>query len=105
MANLTKCIICGEEYAYCPNCDNTHAWKFYTDTHEHYQIYMALQQYKMKRDKEESRINFENIGITSDTDLSGFLPEVSAFIGEILTPDEQVGIGFKKTKKNKLTFD
>ena len=36
MANLTKCMICGEKYAYCPNCANTHAWRFYADTYEHY---------------------------------------------------------------------
>lgn len=105
MANLTKCIICGEKYAYCPNCANTHAWKFYTDTHEHYQIYMILQQYKMNHNKNESRKAFANIGITNNTDLSSFLPGVSSFIKDILTPDEQPETRFKKTKKSKIFED
>ena len=97
MANLTKCSICGSEYAYCPNCSSTHAWKFYTDTHEHYQIFMAIKQYGLTHDKEEARISLENIGIT-------------AKIREIF---EESDFGFgktgkksaKRTEKNKLTFD
>ena len=42
MSNQTQCAICGQMYNYCPSCAGTHAWKFYTDTHEHYQIFLIL---------------------------------------------------------------
>ena len=109
MANLTKCSICGSEYAYCPNCSSTHAWKFYTDTHEHYQIFMAIKQYGLTHDKEEARISLENIGITANSDLSVYIPKIANKIREIF---EESDFGFgktgkksaKRTEKNKLTF-
>lgn len=96
MAHLTKCSICGSEYAYCPNCAGTHAWKFYTDTHEHYQIFMAIKQYGLTHDKEEARIALENIGITANSDLSAYKPKIAEKIKEIF---EGSGFGFGKTGK------
>ena len=89
MANLTKCMICGAVYNYCPACSGTHAWKFYTDTHEHYQIYMILEQYNTKLySKDDARIAFANIGITELTDLSNLKPNIAKQIKEIIKTTE-----------------
>ena len=107
MANLTKCLICGEKYNYCPSCSGTHAWKFYTDTREHYQIYMIIEQYNSKPklySKDDARIAFENIGITADSDLSNLKPSIAEQIKNIVTvekSDEDKTV-LKKTKKSKL---
>ena len=104
MANLTKCLICGEKYSYCPSCAGTHAWKFYTDTHEHYQIYMIIEQYNAKLySKDDARVAFENIGITADSDLSKLKPSIAEQIKNIITVDEKAVL--KKTKKSKLYND
>lgn len=108
MANLTKCLICGEKYNYCPSCSGTHAWKFYTDTHEHYQIYMIIEQYNSKLySKDDARIAFENIGITADSDLSNLKPSIAAQIKDILTVEKsnEEKTVLKKTKKSKLYND
>ncbi len=108
MANLTKCLICGEKYSYCPSCAGTHAWKFYTDTHEHYQIYMIIEQYNSKLySKDDARIAFENLGITANSDLSNLKPSIAEQIKNILTvevPVEEKTV-LKKTKKSKLYND
>jgi len=105
MANLTKCLICGEKYNYCPSCSGTHAWKFYTDTREHYQIYMIIEQYNSKLySKDDARIAFENIGITADSDLSNLKPSIAEQIKNIVTvekSDEDKTV-LKKTKKSNL---
>lgn len=108
MANLTKCLICGEKYNYCPSCAGTHAWKFYTDTHEHYQIYMIIEQYNSKLySKDDARVAFENIGIIPDSDLSNLKPSIAAQIKDILTVEKsnEEKTVLKKTKKSKLYND
>ena len=101
MANLTKCIVCGKKYNYCPNCANTHGWRFYTDTHEHYQIYMTLNQYVANQiSKDEAISNFERIGINADTDLSDIKPHIADQIKQIVTVPEKTVL--RKTKKSKL---
>lgn len=105
MANLTKCKICGEAYNYCPNCANTHAWRFYADTHEHYQIHMILSGYKAGvYTKAQACEMFEGLGITDKSDLSNLLPEISDFIKKIVAvetePKEKTVIN--KSKKSKL---
>ena len=110
-ANLTKCKICGEAYNYCPNCANTHGWRFYADTHEHYQIHLILDGYKTGLyTKAQACEMFEGLGITADSDLSKFLPEISDFIKKIVTVEaEPKEIEKKtvltKTKKSKLYKD
>ena len=108
MANLAKCLICGEKYNYCPSCAGTHAWKFYTDTHEHYQIYMIIEQYNSKLySKDDARIAFENIGITADSDLSNLKPSIAEQIKNIVTVVKSNGekTMLKKTKKSRLYND
>ena len=105
MANLSKCSVCGAEYAYCPNCSNTHAWKFYTDTHEHYQIFMILKQYKAGvYTKADAKIALENIGITAKSDRSVFKPKVAEKIKDILAYTENKIAKTEKKTKSKL-FD
>lgn len=100
MANLTKCMICGEQYNYCPNCANTHAWRFYTDTHEHYQIYMIIQNYITGNFSiEAAKTAFENIGINKDSKLTKFKPNVAEQIKEIVNYTELKPA--KKENKNK----
>lgn len=111
MANLTKCMICGAVYNYCPSCSGTHAWKFYTDTHEHYQIYMIIEQYNAKDyafTKDDARKAFANIGITEQTDLSGLKPSIAKQIKEIIKTtetDSEAKNVLKRTKRSKLYND
>lgn len=105
MANLTKCLICGEKYSYCPSCAGTHAWRFYTDTHEHYQIYMTLELYRLKKiTKDEAQSAFNNIGITSNSDLSKFKPGIAEQIKNIVAVDKAANekTVIKKSRKSKL---
>ena len=104
MSSLVKCSICNETYTYCPNCANTHAWKFYTDTHECYQIFMVIKQYGSKQiDKNEAKDMLERIGITNDTDLSRFKPKIAEKIKEILTVPEKTVV--RRSKRSKLFED
>lgn len=85
MANLTTCMICGNKYDYCSNCSKTHAWKFYADTRECYQIFQVLTQldsnvYNIKDAKQA----FENIGITSESDLTTYKPLIAKKISEVV---------------------
>lgn len=112
MSNLTQCSICGETYAYCPNCSSTHAWKFYTDKYECYQVFMILKQYysnPSQIDKREAMNMLENIGITDKSDLSIYKPKIANKIKNILAVEQQVEIKpieektvLKKAKKSKL---
>lgn len=109
MANLNKCAVCGTEYSYCPNCAGSHAWRFYTDTHEHYQIYLILKQYaKGVFDKDAARAAFSKIGITADSNLCGLKENTIKVITEIVTVDNEPEgdkTVIKKTKKSKLYKD
>lgn len=101
MANLTKCVICGKEYNYCPNCTGSHSWKLDADTHEHYQIYMTLNQYYANQITKEKAIDMlYNAGITADSDLSDLKPHVADLIKDIVTVKENTVL--KKSKKSKL---
>lgn len=101
MANLTKCLVCGNEYTYCPSCIGTHAWKFYTDTHEHYQIYMIINQYDSKlMSKEEAKDALERLGITKTSKLDNLKPTIAEHIRSIIDSGEKAAI--KKTKKSQL---
>ena len=112
MANLTKCAICDNSYSYCPNCSTAHAWKFYTDTHECYQIFMALMQYKKGfESKDKTKEALEYLGITLESDFSKYKPSIAKEIKEILTVEEKVDepidkkTVLKKDKKSKLYKD
>lgn len=109
MSNLTQCAICGQMYNYCPSCANTHAWKFYTDTHEHYQIFLILKQFKAELiNRDEAIKAFKNLGITKDSDLSIFKPRVADKIKNILfTADKPINdkTVLRKTRKSKLYKD
>ena len=108
MANLTKCKICGNIYNYCPHCAGTNAWRFYADTHEHYQIHLILNNYKAGMyTKAKACKMFEELGITINSDLSNFLPEISDFIKKIVTVEEDTKekTVISKTKKSKLFKD
>lgn len=113
MANLTKCKICGGKYNYCPNCAGTNAWRFYADTHEHYQIHLILNNFKAGvYTKAQACEKFEELGITADSDLSNLLPEISDYIKKIVAvetkikekPDEEKTV-LKKSRKSKLFKD
>lgn len=113
MSNFTKCSICDERYSYCPNCSSTHAWKFYTDKYECYQIFMVLKQYNSNQiDKSEAKSMLEQIGITNKSDLSIYNPKIAGTIKNILTDEQHDKKEFaeektvlRKTKKSKLYKD
>ncbi len=103
MSNLTTCIVCGKKYNYCPSCGKTHAWKFYTDTRQHYQIYMTIEELNAKIFTiGEAKIALENIGINSDTDLSEFKPSVANQINKIVNykEDKLIKTNKKKNESN-----
>ena len=101
MANLTTCMVCGKKYNYCPSCSRTHAWQFYTDTRQHYQIYMIIEELNAKVFTiGEAKIALENIGITADTDLSEFKPSVADQINKIVNHKEVELIKTNKKKNN-----
>lgn len=101
MANVTTCMICGKKYNYCPNCAKTHGWNFYADTREHYQIYMILEEVNCKICSiEEAKIQFNNIGITSDTDLSDLKPNVAGQVRRILNYTDAKSVKKKSNDKN-----
>lgn len=95
MTEMNRCTVCGKLYNYCPNCKKYHSWKFYTDTAEHYQIHIILDNYRSKiYTKEDAVKAFEHFGIVSESDLSYMLPEVEKDVREIIGEKRQ-------SKKNK----
>lgn len=99
---MAKCSICGAEYNYCPNCAKTHAWRFYADTPECYQIFLILKEYGAYHDKDVARNAFKNIGITSSSDLIGFKPKIAERISAIIKEEPKEQTVIKKPKKSKL---
>ena len=113
MSNLTKCKICGEMYYYCPNCANTSARRLHACSPEHYQIHHLLSDYRAKVYTQEQAIEkFEKLGITADSNLDVYLPEVAEFIKKILTVEQPIKNDFeeektvlRKSRKSKIFKD
>lgn len=104
MAKKLKCWICGAEHDYCPTCGDTHGWKYVADTHEHYQIYLVMNDFRSGIiTKEEANDLFaKKCDIRAENDLSWMIPEVETYIREIIGEKNKTN---KTTKKSKLFKD
>lgn len=101
MGKKVTCWVCGKEHDYCPTCGRTHGWKYVADTHEHYQIYMVMNEFQTgvltKADAAEILARFE---ITPEANLSWMIPAVEKVVRDIIGNGEKKTI--KTTKKSKL---
>lgn len=96
MAAMVTCWVCGKEHEYCPTCDKVHGWKYVADTHEHYQVYMIIEEYRngVYTKEEAAKVLNETCGIKAESDLSWMLPNVEKGVREIIGKS-------KKYKSNK----
>ena len=103
MAKKLKCWFCGAEHDYCPTCGDTHGWKYVADTHEHYQIYLVMNDFRsgMITKEEANDLFAKKCDIRAENDLSWMIPEVETYIREIIGEKNKTS---KTTKKSKL-FD
>lgn len=101
MAATVNCWICGKEHEYCPACDRVHGWKYVADTHEHYQIYMTIEDYRKGciSKEEATRILSDTCNVSAENDLSWMLSNVEKGVREIIgdrTPTAKEKPKFKK---------
>jgi hypothetical protein len=69
---------------------------------------MIIDQYNSKLySKDDAKIAFENIGITSDTDLSNLKPNIATQIKDIITVEtsQEDKTNIRKTRRNKIYKD
>lgn len=92
MAN-TWCRICGKKYTVCPVCESAKTrtpWRIITDTAAHYQVWLAVSQYKSGViDKETAKSILNNIDLQKD-EIQNFIPAVQDTIAAINQSDEIV---------------
>lgn len=95
-----NCWICGKEHDYCPTCEKTHGWKYVACCHEHYQIHMAIEEYRsgVLSKEEVTKMLDGACGVKAANDLSWMLPHVEKGIREIIGEKPVI---IKKDKKNK----
>lgn len=79
------CIICGKGYHACDSCDEVKTftpWRTMTDTIEHFQLYMVLQDYINKRiTKAEAKKELSNFNLS---EKDSFKDSAKNAINEIL---------------------
>lgn len=80
------CIICGKGYHACDSCDEVKTftpWRSLTDTIEHFQLYMVLQDYINKRiTKAEAKKELSNFDLS---EKDSFKDSAKNAINEILS--------------------
>lgn len=99
MAAILECWICGAKHEYCDVCGKTHGWKYIADTHEHYRIYMIIEEFKrgvLTKEEAVDRLS-EYCGVNASDDLSWMLPHVERYIREII--GDKIEKGNKPVKK------
>lgn len=99
MENINSyCSICGKGYHLCMTCRSrikSQPWTVYTDTSEHYKIFLILSAYNSKvYDKEEAKKRLLNVDLS---DIENFKDIVKNTIREIL--DDNAKTTTKKAKK------
>lgn len=101
MAN-TWCRICGKKYTVCPVCESAKTrtpWRIITDTAEHYQIWLAVSQYKSGIiDKQVAKEILENVGLNEE-ELKTFIPAVQETIAAINNTEASVSLIKDDTKE------
>ena len=102
MGKKVTCWVCGKEHDYCPTCGRTHGWRYVADTHEHYQIYLAMSEFQAGAlTKAEAAEMLAKLGVTPDANLSWMIPAVEKIIRDIIGNGEKEK-AVKTTKKSKL---
>ena len=103
MSNKVECWVCGKEHDYCPTCGQTHGWRYVADTIEHYQIHMAIEEYRsgVLTKKQAIEVFADKCGVHANDDLSWMLPHVEKVVREIIGEKERERTT-KTTRKNKL---
>ena len=90
------CIICGKKYHSCDSCNNVKKikpWRSITDTSNHYQIYLIINDYNYSNiDKKTARDMLLKCDLS---ELENFIPNVAKIIKDILSCDKN------KTRKQK----
>ncbi len=94
------CAICGKRYHVCNSCGEVKSftpWRSIVDTLEHYQIYFALHDYTLNKNKEKAREELSKCDLTG---FENFPVHIKEAINEIMeTPKEQVKKEQKTSKK------
>lgn len=104
MSKKVTCWVCGKEHDYCPTCSRTHGWKFVADTHEHYQIYLAIDGFQTGIfSKDEAAETLAKLDVKPESNLSWMLPAVEKTVRDIIGNGEKETT--KTTKKSKLFKD
>lgn len=103
MANkMKKCTICGSEYHYCGKCKHYGGYRFYACKPECYQVWSILSSLREGViNSHEAAVQFSNIGITIDSDLSGYLEAVAKGIKQIIETGTTVKTNKKTVKTEK----
>lgn len=83
-----KCIICGEMYHACDNCNNIRSytpWRRICDTFNHYQVYMAIRTYQEGLDSIENiQKDLADIGVKKGS-YDDWEPGAKAILDEIFS--------------------
>ena len=99
--NNRTCIICGENYAYCPHCGedaNKPTWYFIFDGQNCHDIYEVCTQY---RDGEiDANVAYEKISKLDISNIKNFAEATRIQIEEILAKGKDVNSVSKKVKTN-----
>ena len=105
--NNRTCIICGENYAYCPHCGedaNKPTWYFIFDGQNCHDIYEVCTQY---RDGEiDANVAYEKISKLDISNIKNFSESTRIQIEEILAKGKDVNSVAKKVKTDNIkTFN
>ena len=105
--NNRTCIICGENYAYCPHCGedaNKPTWYFIFDGQNCHDIYGVCTQY---RDGEiDVNVAYEKISKLDISNIKNFAESTRIQIDEILAKGKDVKSVAEKVKTdNTKTFN
>ena len=84
-----KCIICGKEYVYCPNCgngDKDETWRYLYDAERCMNIFNVLSDYLHERiNKEDAKTQLKELKVSKD---SVFNDEIQKQINEIMKTEK-----------------
>ena len=105
--NNRTCIICGENYAYCPHCGedaNKPTWYFIFDGQNCHDIYEVCTQY---RDGEiDANVAYEKISKLDISNIKNFAESTRIQIEEILAKGKDVNSVAEKVKTDNIkTFN
>lgn len=76
---VAKCIVCGKEYKYCPDCGRVESYKTIADTALCYSVYLIIIEHRDKIiDDEKALSKLDEIGVTKNNlDKFGFNSDIN----------------------------